>query len=106
MSKFATSHTKSPRLSVRRLFFLGSVISLGLLLIFLAYRFAKLQPEDALLRDSTLGDLAIWMAEQSEEEEIESLLGQYAENWAQSLGQASLAPEIAIEAMRGILIFW
>jgi NitT/TauT family transport system permease protein len=106
MTQFATSHTRSPKISLRRLFFLGFVVAFILLAAFLANRFASLSTEDPLLRDSTLGDLALWMSAQTEEEEIDSYLGQFAEDWAQSRGEESLAPELLLESMRSILFGW
>jgi NitT/TauT family transport system permease protein len=72
----------------------------------LANTFKNLGVEDELLLDSTLGELAVWMAQQTEEDKIGSYLGQYAENWAQSLGEESLAPEIMLETMRNNLVWW
>jgi NitT/TauT family transport system permease protein len=106
MTQFATSHTKTPKFSYRRLFFLAFVVAFIGLTAFLANRFASLSTEDPLLLDSTLGDLAVWMAGQTEQEEIESVLGQVAEDWAQSLGQESIAPEPILESMRSLLVGW
>lgn len=72
----------------------------------LGNRLNNLSLEDELLLDSTPGELAVWMAQQTEEDEIESYLGQYAENWAQSLGEETLAPEILLETMQNNLVLW
>lgn len=81
------------------------LIAIGIAAL-LANTFRNLAIEDELLLDSTLGELGVWMAQQTEEEEIESYLGQYAENWAQSLGEETLAPEILLEVMRNSLVWW
>lgn len=105
MTQFAT-HQPAPRLSLRRLFFLGFVVAFIGLSVFLAYRFSQQSPSDALLRESTLGDLALWMSAQTEEEEIESYLGNYAESWAEANGQESLPAETLLLAMRDMMVFW
>lgn len=63
-------------------------------------------PLDApALVNSTPGQLALWMADQSQEDAPVSLLGQAAKSWAASLGQASLEPETILSAARtGIVI--
>ena len=50
--------------------------------IFLFMRFYNYAVDDPLLRDSTLGELAVWMAGQAEEDAPTSLLGQ----WAKAIG--------------------
>jgi NitT/TauT family transport system permease protein len=81
------------------------LIVLGIIL-WLTTTFARLTNEDALLLDSTMGELAIWMSDQTQEDEIEALLGHVAENWAQSLGAETLAPEIILVFMRNALVSW
>ena len=87
------------------LFLLLAVVAVGIALNLLT-AFNNLTVDDALLTDSTLGELAVWMADQTEEEEIESVLGQYAENWAQSIGEETLDSEILLVAMRNSLVIW
>ena len=72
----------------------------------LANQFNSMTIDDPLLLDSTVGELAIWMADQTTEDEIESLIAQSAENWAQSLGQESLEPEIILDFMQNGLFLW
>lgn len=82
-----------------------TLVCLGLVLM-LTNTFRSLTVEDELLLDSTLGELAVWMSEQTDEEEIESYLGQFAENWASSLGQETLESEILLVAMRnGLTVY-
>lgn len=57
-----------------------------------------------ILVESTLGQLAIWMAEQSTLEAPESLLGQFAKQWAASIGQSSLDEATTLNGMRVILV--
>ncbi|MBI5666880.1 MAG: ABC transporter permease subunit [Chloroflexi bacterium] len=62
-------------------------------------------PLDApALVNSTPGQLALWMAEQSQEDAPVSLLGQAAKRWAASLGQESLTPETILAAMRTVIV--
>ncbi len=72
----------------------------------LANQFNSMTIDDPLLLDSTVGELAIWMADQTTEDEIESAIAQSAENWAQSLGQESLEPEIILDFMQNSLFLW
>lgn len=96
----------SPTQSLVKLLMIVLMTGVVLIVGMLANRFRTLTIDNALLLDSTVGELAIWMSEQTEEAEIESYLGQYAENWAQSLGQESLAPEVLLHAMRNGLVVW
>lgn len=76
------------------------------MVLWMLAQFVQLTLEDELLLDSTVGELALWMSDQTEEEEIESILGQFAENWAQSSGEEVLAPEIILNVMQNGLILW
>ena len=66
----------------------------------------NLTTEDDLLVESTVGQLAIWMAEQTENdpEDIISPIAQYADNWATQLGLDELNPEIPLSAMLNGLV--
>jgi len=66
----------------------------------------NLTTEDDLLIESTVGQLAIWMAEQTENdpEDILSPIAQYADNWATELGLEELPPSIPLTTMRNGLI--
>lgn len=60
------------------------------------------------LVESTPGQLAVWMADQSGEEAPESLLGQYAHNWARQRGEENLDLTVLLNAVRDGLavIYW
>lgn len=79
------------------------LLVVGILFV-LSGRFRQLSTTEPLLLDSTVGELAIWMSEQTDEEEIESFLGNYAENWAQSLGEETLSPDILLQSMQNNLL--
>jgi NitT/TauT family transport system permease protein len=105
-----TEITLKPTLSNR---ITPQTFSIGILMIavlgivlWLTLIFARLTTEDALLLDSTVGELGIWMSDQTQEEEIESILGQVAENWANSLGTETLEPEVILGFMRNGLVLW
>ncbi len=68
--------------------------------------FGGLTLDDDALRESTLGRLATWMADQTENdpEEILSPLAAYADNWANELGAEELDPEILYTSMRNMRI--
>lgn len=67
---------------------------------------SNLAVDDLVLTDSTLGELLIWMAEQSEEEAPPSLLGQYAKTWAEQTNNDILDETLAFTATRQILVGW
>ena len=68
--------------------------------------FGGLALDDESLRESTLGRLATWMADQTgnDPEEILSPLAAYADNWANELGAEELDPEILYTSMRNLRI--
>jgi len=81
------------------------LVALGL--VFTVFTtFQNLTTEDELLLESTVGQLAIWMAEQTENdpEDIVSPIAHYAVHWASELGLDELDPEIPLSAMRNGLI--
>ena len=83
---------------------------LGLTLLALALAlslwssFGGLALDDEAMLESTLGRLATWMADQTENdpEEILSPLAQYADNWADELGLEALDAEILYTSMRNM----
>ena len=83
---------------------------LALLLLALALVFGTLgsfgwfELEQDALVESTLGRLAIWMADQSgnDPDEILSPLAHYAENWANQLGMEELDPELLFTGIRNL----
>ena len=87
---------------------------LGLTLLALALVLASLNAsggvdlrEEALV-ESTLGKLAIWMADQSgnEPEEILSPLAQYADYWANELGAEELDVSILFASIRNFRVLY
>jgi len=82
-----------------------SVILIGILLS-IAMKINNLSPDDVFLIDSTIGELAIWMAEQTEEEELESPLAHYAQNRAEQRGEETLDPSILLHDARNLLLIW
>ncbi len=57
-----------------------------------------------LVVESTFGQLALWMAEQSALAAPEALLGQFARTWAGWLNTPTLDAETALAAMRALLL--
>ncbi len=66
--------------------------------------FGWFELEQDALDESTLGRLAIWMADQSgnDPDEILSPLAHYAENWANQLGMEELDPELLFTGIRNL----
>ncbi len=77
-----------------------TLAAIGLVLGMLA-RYNSLAFNAPLQLESTLGRLATWMAQQSENEpeEILSPLAQYADNWATELGEQALDPTVLFNAI-------
>jgi NitT/TauT family transport system permease protein len=71
-----------------------------------AFRFRNLNYQDPLLLDSTVGELATWMAGQSEEDDPESILGQYARDRAESRGEDSLDVSILLNDFQNLVFVW
>jgi NitT/TauT family transport system permease protein len=94
------------RFLIRKLFLVSLVIIAIIIIAIIGDRLNKLSSEDELLEGSTLGELSLWMAQQTEEDEVGSYLGQYAENWAQSLGEETLSSEIILATMQANLVRW
>ncbi len=84
-----------------------SLIAMGLTFSVLA-TFQNASLEDEILVESTVGQLAIWMAGQTENDpkDIISPLAQYADNWATEIGTEALDENILLDVMRNGLIIW
>ncbi|MBZ0287308.1 MAG: hypothetical protein K8I30_06820, partial [Anaerolineae bacterium] len=66
--------------------------------------FVETAEPHAVLVESTLGQLALWMVEQSTVENPEAILGQYAKQWAASLGQDTLDEATTLAAARSVMV--
>ncbi len=64
--------------------------------------------QDETLRESTLGRLALWMADQSGKaaDELLSPLARYADHWANELGEDALDAEMLFIAIRNIRLLY
>ena len=84
-----------------------TALALALVLSLLT-TFQSLALDDELLIESTLGQLAVWMAEQSgnDPHDISSPLARYADNWANELGAEELDPALLLNSMRNVLVIW
>jgi NitT/TauT family transport system permease protein len=106
MTDLITQVPRSTRLTPKILSSAGLMLIVIGIVLWLTNYFAQLSLEDEFLLDSTVGELAIWMSDQTAEEEIESFLGRLAENWAQSMSEKALSPNIILNAMRNGLVIW
>jgi NitT/TauT family transport system permease protein len=68
--------------------------------------FVETAEPQPILVESTLGQLALWMVEQSTVENPEAILGQFAKQWAASLGQPALNEATALNAVRSIMVIY
>jgi len=85
-----------------------TLIAIGLVYMGVMSTYQNATTDDAILVESTVGQLAIWMAEQTENdpEEILSPLAQYADAWANDLGEEELDPIILLDVMRNGVVIW
>lgn len=74
--------------------------------LFIGVSFRNLDHESELLLDSTVGELAVWMTDQSEEDEAPSLLGGYAKDRAIAEGVARLDDAVLLDAMQTLVFGW
>jgi NitT/TauT family transport system permease protein len=91
-------------LTLGKLLRLLIIVALLALLGLLAWHYRPQTPAPAHLTESTLGQLGLWMAEQSAEDAPQSGLGQLAKNWAASRGEAALPPAVILDAFNGLLL--
>lgn len=84
-----------------------TIIAIGVVFSLLT-TFQNLATEDDLLVESTVGQLAIWMSDQTQNDpdDIWSPLAQYADNWATELGEEDLPSEILLDVMRNGVVLW
>lgn len=78
----------------------GFALVVALLMLNVAVAFMRATADDPLVSESTLGQLAAWMADQSEEEAPESIFGALAKSWASARGEDVLDEAAAVDAMR------
>ena len=97
-----TNHPDTRLQRWRRPILVGMTLAVLALVLSLMATYNSLQNDDPLSVESTLGRMAIWMADQSgiDPEEILSPLARYADNWATELGQEELDPSLLFEALR------
>ncbi len=95
-----------------RTFSLRAVLPLALTLVALLFFillfniYQNAAPDTPSLRESTLGQLGIWMAERSGEPNPPSLLGLFARSQALAQGLDRLEPDTVVMAMRaGLVVF-
>ena len=69
-------------------------------------RFQTYTSETEIWRESTLGEVAIWVADQSKEEGPESILGQYAQSQAEQAGTDNLTEETVMRVGQQLLSGW
>ncbi len=98
----------SPAHPLRKPILIGLTLLAQLLTLGALGSFGWFALEQEALVESTLGRLAIWMADQSgnEPDEIASPLAQYADDWANQLGMAELDPELLFSAIRNLHVVY
>ena len=77
----------------------GAIIANSLLITFNDFAL-----DDELFLDSTLGEVAIWMTDQAEEDEPESILGQYAQTRRNQVGEDNFDETLILSEAKNILV--
>lgn len=80
--------------------------SIACMLVWLAWTFFTVDQDDPLLVDSTVGQLALWMTDQSGLNNPQAILGQYARNRAQARGEDQLAAGVLLNDMKNSVALW
>jgi NitT/TauT family transport system permease protein len=82
----------------------GAALGAVILLLGIVITYQNSTPDSPVLVESTLGQLSIWMAEQSTLDAPEAILGHFAKQWAASIGQPTLDNATALNAARVVLV--
>lgn len=101
---FAPTRLSARPQPMRRLLLLGATFLALALTISLLGIYRALPSDDALVVESTLGRLSLWMAGQSGggPDDLQSPLARYAANWAAQLGQDELDPAVLLGALANL----
>lgn len=75
----------------------------AVIVLVIGFNYQKLAHDAPLLTDSTLGELAVWMADQSAEEAPPSILGSLARQW--SGGEGADADQL-VNGMQNAFLLW
>ena len=100
------SEAGAGRLNLRLMLTLGLGLLVAVVAIWLGLTYRSLPDDAPAFSDSTLAQLALWMADQSTLEAPVALLGQYARSWALQSGADSLDVGILYTAMRNMVALW
>lgn len=82
---------------------IGSIAIIGIT-GWLLIHFNDFALDDPIFMDSTLGELAVWMTDQAEEDDPPSLLGQFAQTRRDQVGIDSFGVNTLLKDMRKILL--
>jgi NitT/TauT family transport system permease protein len=93
---------RAGRFTISTLTFIAALV----IAVLLVLRFLAFDENTPLLRDSTFGELAIWIAAQSSTSSPQSILGQAAQALAQSAGLDALSESSLLMIVRGLLLVW
>lgn len=100
----ARPNTTVRTLSVRRVACVALLILSMAVSLSLTQRYAQMDISNPALEQSALAQLGVWMADQSEEDAPESVLGGLAKSWAVARGEDSLSEATTIDAARWPLL--
>ena len=94
----------SPLRLILAVIVVGIVLVCALIAITYQNSFVETADGAPILVELTLGQLALWMSDQSTLDEPESLLGQAAKNWALAVGQPILEASTALNVVRVVYV--
>ncbi len=89
----------------RRIGIIGLALLAALLSVWQFSAVSRLSPSSDLFLDSTLGELAVWMADQATEDAPESWLGQLAQGRLQTVGEDAIEGALLADMYR-LLRVW
>ncbi len=81
------------------------LVAVGVLAL-VALRYQGMNNDAPLYANSTLGQLAVWMTDQSAQAAPPSILGGYARSLAEGRGEDGLPPDVLLDAMRNGLVIY
>lgn len=93
-----------PQANLSKLVSILLLLLISGILLFITWQFWNTAIDEPLILDSTVGELAIWMSDQSGEEEIVSFPGRIAADWADSRGEETLNPDVIVQFMKNALL--
>lgn len=104
MTTLTATHPQSRAISLTMILGIALALISALVGSSLASEYQSMPIDHPALTESALGQLGVWMADQSEEEAPPAVLGNFAKTWASWRGEENLPADIAIHTARWPLV--